>query len=472
VCSETWKSKRVHIVTDNVCAMWNINNGTSVNLASLQLLKELFDLSLKFNFTISASVIRSAENCVADSISRLHENGQLQRFLDTSNQMYGYNPYVIDLNRHMSVKSVFPVFADSKMDTLAAQLDTEVEQLRSLTFSESTKKCYATHLRTYNRFCNLIGCSPTPLSQVNLCRFIAFLGRTRKYNTVTQYLNIVRILHLEKGLENPLTGNFTSACVLKGLKRKVGDSKRRKKPITPTLLLQIKGKLDFSNIFDVCFWAACLTCFFGLLRISNVCYGGSTSNKHCIKRSDITFSQDGCIINIKSSKTIQYADRIFQVALPFMRDNPLCPTSTLISFISKAGGAALESNDLFSYQWNGISTRLCQVRLRARLKQRLSLAEETDYNSHSFRRGGCSFLLSSGVSLTAIKAIGDWKSMAVFDYLQPDLKTFQIFSSRSRLEECKLINCVRYLQSLPIHYIYLPLLWIGKWSSYNVRNIA
>ena len=126
----TWKSKRVHIVTDNVCAMWNINNGTSVNLASLQLLKELCDLSLKFNFTISASVIRSAESCGADSISRLHENGQLQRFFDTSNQMYDYKPYVINV----SEKCVFPFFADSQLDTLAAQLDTEVEQLRSLTF--------------------------------------------------------------------------------------------------------------------------------------------------------------------------------------------------------------------------------------------------------------------------------------------------------------------------------------------------
>ena len=28
-----WKSIRVHIITDNVCSMWNINNGTSVNLA-------------------------------------------------------------------------------------------------------------------------------------------------------------------------------------------------------------------------------------------------------------------------------------------------------------------------------------------------------------------------------------------------------------------------------------------------------
>ena len=102
-----WQDKRVHIITDNVCAMWNINNGTSVNRASLNLLRELCDLSLKFNFTIAASVIKSEENGAADSISRLHQNGQLQRFLDISRLIYRFNPHAIRLNKHMSVNSLF-----------------------------------------------------------------------------------------------------------------------------------------------------------------------------------------------------------------------------------------------------------------------------------------------------------------------------------------------------------------------------
>ena len=143
------------------------------------------------------------------------------------------------------------------METLATQLDSEVRQLRSMTYAETTKKCYETHLKTYNKFCNLMGCDPTPISTVNLCRYIAFLGRTKKYSTVSQYLNIVRILHLEHGLKNPLEHNFASSCVLKGLKRKSGNIRKQKKPVTPELLLHIKSKLNFDNMFDVCFWAAC-----------------------------------------------------------------------------------------------------------------------------------------------------------------------------------------------------------------------
>ena len=100
-----WENKRVHVITDNVCAMYNVNNGTSVNLTSLTLLRQLCDLSLKLNFTITASLVRSHDNCIADSLSGLHSNGQLQRFLDAVSEIY--RPQCFILNQHMSVKSLF-----------------------------------------------------------------------------------------------------------------------------------------------------------------------------------------------------------------------------------------------------------------------------------------------------------------------------------------------------------------------------
>ena len=116
--------------------------------------------------------------------------------------------------------------------------------------------------------------------------------------------------------------------------------------------------------------------------------------------------------------------------MPLMRSNALCPTSALINFISQAGCPSPE-DQLFSYQLNGRGTRLNQVTFRARLKQCLPPdINSREYNSHSLRRGGCSYLLSCGVPLEAIKAIGDWKSLAVFDYMQQDLGfKFQTVSS-------------------------------------------
>lgn len=41
--------------------------------------------------------------------------------------------------------------------------------------------------------------------------------------------------------------------------------------------------------------------------------------------------------------------------------------------------------------------------------------------SHSFRRGGASFLLSSGIPLSQIKERGGWKSNCVITYVSDPL---------------------------------------------------
>ena len=41
-----------------------------------------------------------------------------------------------------------------------------------------------------------------------------------------------------------------------------------------------------------------------------------------------------------------------------------------------------------------------------------------DYGTHSFRRGGASFALEAGIPLDVISIMGDWKSEAVYLYLQ------------------------------------------------------
>ena len=43
-----------------------------------------------------------------------------------------------------------------------------------------------------------------PISQVNLARYIVFLASQLSYASMKQYLNIVRIIHLEGGLPNPV----------------------------------------------------------------------------------------------------------------------------------------------------------------------------------------------------------------------------------------------------------------------------
>ena len=108
--------------------------------------------------------------------------------------------------------------------------------------------------------------------------------------------------------------------------------------------------------------------------VVDLSYNGTAKNPCSLRllyyRGDLSLTFNFTInaYYVFSSKTIQYADRIFQVALPFMRGNPLCPTTALLKIIGIAG-ALPESRELFSYQFQISFTRVSRSNFRAKLRQ-------------------------------------------------------------------------------------------------------
>ena len=94
----------------------------------------------------------------------------------------------------------------------------EVDFFRSLTWAPNTQRSYAVHRKAYLQFCDLLGLQPVPASSDQLCMYAAYLARRLKYNSVKQYMNIIRILHLEWNLPNPLSGNFKLHSTLRGIR--------------------------------------------------------------------------------------------------------------------------------------------------------------------------------------------------------------------------------------------------------------
>ena len=100
----------------------------------------------------------------------------------------------------------------------------------------------------------MIKCSPVPVSSVNICRYAAFLARNHALSTVKQYMNIIRILHLECGIENPVS-TWELKSVLGGVKRKFGDISVQKSPILPCHLRLVHDHLNLNDKADIQFWA-------------------------------------------------------------------------------------------------------------------------------------------------------------------------------------------------------------------------
>ena len=134
--------------------------------------------------------------------------------------------------------------------SLIHSLDDDVMFYRSNTFAASTSRTYLAHKVAYFEFYNKISVKPVPLSQYDLGRYIAYLSRRLCFSSVRQYLNIVRLLHVEAGFGNPLENNWYVSSILKGVKRVKGDTSSQKLPITLDILKQVFVNLNLNGSMD------------------------------------------------------------------------------------------------------------------------------------------------------------------------------------------------------------------------------
>ena len=204
-------------------------------------------------------------------------------------------------------------------------LDHLVAEFHRASYAESTKASYRAQLASYVQFCKSHGYAPLPAAPLTVHRYIAYLSLTHKYGSIVLYLNIIRLLHLEAGLPNPLN-DFATSRVLKGLKRIKKDTPCRKPAITRDILRSFCNTLNMNNSMDATFWAACLLAFYGMLRISSL-FPPST-NKLLI--SAATVLGWGIVVRISYSKTIQCNQRAPFIALPWNKDKSLCAATALL----------------------------------------------------------------------------------------------------------------------------------------------
>lgn len=226
------------------------------------------------------------------------------------------------------------------------------------------------------------------------------------------------LLHKEAGLQSPVVGSFQLDQTLRGIRRKKGDLVHQKAPITPELLLTIRGQLDLSSPRHRAVWAAALMMFVGLLRRSNVMppsASGFSSEKH-LCRSDISFDNLGCRLRIRWSKTMQFKQQA-TVFLPRRKGHLLCPVRAVFMALDSSPGGW--DGPAIGFYAQGIFTPLTPPVFIEELRKALSGSgcDPMDYAGHSFRRGGATWLHNCGASSEMIKLMGHWSSDCYREYI-------------------------------------------------------
>jgi hypothetical protein len=160
-------------------------------------------------------------------------------------------------------------------------------------YADSTKRTYRSQLTCYFKFCIEYKRIPIPVDQCTLVAYVSHLAQKLSPTSIPGYLNVIRLLHVEAGLPNPLCENWEITLLKRGINRLKGKPPQQKLPITVEFLRKIRVLLDMKMPSDVAFWAALLVGFYGFLRKSTLLPSGKLVVGKYLARSDVVdFSLD------------------------------------------------------------------------------------------------------------------------------------------------------------------------------------
>jgi integrase len=301
----------------------------------------------------------------------------------------------------------------------------EARGFKAQAFASSTKASYKTHLMTYLRFCLFYSLVPVPASHTTIACFMAHLARTMSPASVNIYMNIVRILHEEAGLNNPLCDNYQVSQMKRGLLRQKGLPPVQKAPMTPEILALLYDTLNFSTNMDKAFWCAVLVGFFGFLRKASLFPNSPTVPplKRLCRQDVSQLSLASFDLTCNHSKTNQFNQRTHVIPYSSCRDRRLCPVFAMLSHLGASDLGPL--TPLFNYVEKGAERFHTHTAFVTRLKRGLAQCgiDPKHISCHSLRRGGATLSFAAGVPADQIKVRGDWASDAYQRYIVLDLES-------------------------------------------------
>ena len=317
------------------------------------------------------------------------------------------------------------------------ELDAEVSLTIGSAWSVNTLATRNSQWTKYLDFCGRTGLQPLPASMQTVSRFLVYLGRTCKYSTVNNYLSAVVSLHKFYGYQTDFRGSYLIKLVLKGLQSMLGTHTVQMKPLTTSQLQEIYRIAVISD-HDKLMWTIMILSFRSLLRKSNLVADSPSALRHVLLREDVKFYPWGLMILVRSTKTVQTGQYILEIPVFYVPNRIFCAATLVKEHVEQYPAAA--GSPLFVNQGN--SKPVWYRDLLGFIKRSVASIglDPNDYGTHSMRRSGAGFLHSVGVPLEDIMVMGDWKSMAVLDYLvtplsrkmdiQKSLKVSTVFANQ------------------------------------------
>ena len=283
-------------------------------------------------------------------------------------------------------------------------------------FADGTRKNYLSYLRSWFFFALFFGLCTLPASEDALCLFMEMMAVTSGYEHCKNILSGVKYAHNALGLPFP-SSSFSLDTTMQGLKRRLARTPFQVLPIDPKVLKLMYSEIDTSKKEDLALWCSYLVTFFCLFRkASSVPKDSKFDPSKILTRGNIGVDSANKIIFIYCgfSKSNQFRKRDMCIPIP-QNDDPALDLYRHMTLLLETVQAPPDA-PAFTYGqgkfigYSQFTSRLKMILRKAGLNPDL-------FSGHSFRRGGASFLFSSGASQLMVQVLGGWSSLCYTRYL-------------------------------------------------------
>lgn len=292
--------------------------------------------------------------------------------------------------------------------------------------AKGTWRNLKTHSKRYHEFCTVLKVDPFPLTEIQMCRFVAYLTFSLgSYGSVVNYLGGIRKLNALARLQPPICTGYIDN-VLKGVKRLLAHPIKQADPMTPALLLAISKFVDTNDQKQVCIFTAMVVGFFLFLRAANLTcktqFDSFDPEQH-LSRGDFRCSDELILVKVTFTKTIQFKERVILMPLLPVRNKAICPIHWLRLMLR--GTPASSDSPAFCFRVGDRLAALTYQQLSDQMKKWASTAGVKNVSRitpYSLRRGGCTWAFESNLPATAIRILGDWASDTFYRYIACNLQ--------------------------------------------------
>jgi site-specific recombinase XerD len=260
--------------------------------------------------------------------------------------------------------------------------------------STNTLRAYRSDFQDFEKFCSQYSFQSLPTDPKIVGLYLTKLSKISKFSTLKRRLASISVIHKIKGFHLDTKHPVIRENLI-GIKRKIGNYQKGKKPILINDLYKVIDLIELNKVNKYL-----LSTRDKSILLIGFAGGFRRSELVSLEKSDLEFVSEGLKITLRKSKSDQYGEGLVK-GIPYFKNKKYCPVLAVQDWLSSTDKQS--KTLLFPYSDKTIALIV---------KKYLGLIglDSKEYSGHSLRSGFATSTAASGADERSIMAMTGHKS--------------------------------------------------------------